>query len=1745
MATLEDLLLSDDSDDEVDPSIDIGAIDLEEILKSAEGEDEDEEPYQKVLHNYQQQKASSSTTPAAASSSSSSLSVKVKEENNIVDLLNSIRISDSLPPADSVVSSESAAMEDRQESCLKLELEDVGIKEEEQEEQEIDSLRLAEERERRGLLQTDPPPTTLRARRQPASSSSGNGGGSGGDSEGTGGSSGAALIQLDRLPLVSHQLQRNLSYQMHGPGSGSALCISTHYLAIGTNKGYVIIFDHKQEIRRVLNPSSPSTSSSSMPGGSGEKVCAVTALDALVDGSFMVAGYQSGEILCWDVTKGSLAKQHEDPSHAPILAVHFLYSVSGTSGGGSKNQSILSFAESDAIVFLVRTATHCINRYKWTKSLLGSWHLEMDCLLETSREPVLSSACLLPLPSSATKNKKPAATSSSSPAKSQEGQAVEEEEVEDGLCRDLSQHPVATQFFAFALPTMAVVVQLLPEVKILHKWLPSSPSSPGELEQTSSNEATKEVAGGEQEVLLEWTWLFLPVSTAAEQTNCNEDDSVSSAAGRNGESKLNKRILSAYYPVLTRATGRRVDLLSMRVDPFSKPSSRPSSLSGASTPLSSLGSRASLLRFAPFSLQEESSTLSPPSFSFSMEASVELPAGRSLLGLKWLDGNELLVFTAQEISLFDQNLRLLERVALAPLLTIPVSSSSLSVPAQDRPLLHVWNQKVYLVLPTEVWMISSRSAFEQVNALITQGRYIEGLALVLDTVEKSPSLLQLEREVVQKYILNYAYLAVKRPFLSPASTSPAPASAPAAATLMLASPAVHHLSLVASVCIEYCIATKNLPLLYYEVLEIFRAEGQEQVVIAALEPFFLSQALPTMPPAIIQAFLTYALRSNKIKTIERSILFFHLDSLDLNMICRFLFQYKLFSSFLYIYSEGLGDVLDAFAHVFSYLTWSTDNLDLHGETVSADADVGYKLLLFLLYISEDKVFPRGLEKVYDGTELLALLERVVSADYVDLLSLVPNDQKTDGHAAGRAMVKDMKWPYLTYFARLDGAALFHVLKKAIEKTYTVLSQRAKNAGGEMARLTKVIATLHQFSLFMDRQGTLLSIRLEALLWEKLHLSFFSFHLLAQEEEVIRGLVRYCQNRPTSQHEHYETLLAGLAEDQSKLLSSSALEAKGGGVANGGGSLEEMFRIFCDATFYLAALSIRTARPLETDYRAAVTFYLSLDSHKKPLESSSGIGSSKGSDKSAVARGAVAAGRESSAPAFDYLDSQYSYLLRYQDTLHSDIAKGYEDKLNRAVVGQMASLAAADLFRAARLTRRHLLPHLSLLLEQTKTNNKLQFQLLSTILNKPKKQAEQEEQEQGVAVEEQEELPTSALLTTFFTQHDLLYYLHLYSVYQPFQLLSFLQEYGEYLPLDDCLALARDRLLHDCWAYLEERCGNVTLALQLLLKDISSKVRNTRREIDHLLSSEAVGLSTSTAAGGVGGRATTTSIKDFLTTILFKGLPDSSTLLLHLPCLEGLLHSLDCCLALCNRQLVAYTTSRLASGATQQEEQEQERISAFFCESFDYFLEERRLLRAGTISSSSELLAQIVSSTIRQLIASMRSVVSPQAIVLRLVQHASSTGLKLVEFRDVLVHMLESTAAEQRLGDVVNRIFCHDRLLLQNDRLKKMKSFLYKSSSTSPPAAAITPATTPSKSAKIAATKEEGVDENTEGQGEGKEEVDEEAVRRERELRLLRLKQRPTARMDLHSLVSTPSPVLIYLSHDLLTLSPLLVRCAVG
>jgi hypothetical protein len=70
---------------------------------------------------------------------------------------------------------------------------------------------------------------------------------------------------------------------------------------------------------------------------------------------------------------------------------------------------------------------------------------------------------------------------------------------------------------------------------------------------------------------------------------------------------------------------------------------------------------------------------------------------------------------------------------------------------------------------------------------------------------------------------------------------------------------------------------------------------------------------------------------------------------------------------------------------------------------------------------------------------------------------------------------------------------------------------------------------------------------------------------------------------------------------------------------------------------------------------------------------------------------------------------------------------------------------------------------------------------------------------------------------------------------------------------------------------------------------------------------------------------------------------------------------------------------------------------------------------------------------------MKPLISPQSIVLRLVSHASMAGLRLAEFRDVFIHMLDSTAQDIHTGQLLCNIVKLDVLRAQVGKLHRMVS----------------------------------------------------------------------------------------------------------
>jgi hypothetical protein len=99
---------------------------------------------------------------------------------------------------------------------------------------------------RHAAAQHQEPPLKEQATPQAVSSSSSS-------STTTGGaSSSSGVVKVEPMAIISKQLEKNAMFRENGPGSPTVVAIQPKFIAIGTSKSLVLVFDHFQNIRHVL-----------------------------------------------------------------------------------------------------------------------------------------------------------------------------------------------------------------------------------------------------------------------------------------------------------------------------------------------------------------------------------------------------------------------------------------------------------------------------------------------------------------------------------------------------------------------------------------------------------------------------------------------------------------------------------------------------------------------------------------------------------------------------------------------------------------------------------------------------------------------------------------------------------------------------------------------------------------------------------------------------------------------------------------------------------------------------------------------------------------------------------------------------------------------------------------------------------------------------------------------------------------------------------------------------------------------------------------------------------------------------------------------------------------------------------------------------------------------------------------------------------------------------------------------------
>ncbi|GMH88404.1 hypothetical protein TL16_g11147, partial [Triparma laevis f. inornata] len=116
-----------------------------------------------------------------------------------------------------------------------------------------------------------------------------------------------------------------------------------------------------------------------------------------------------------------------------------------------------------------------------------------------------------------------------------------------------------------------------------------------------------------------------------------------------------------------------------------------------------------------------------------------------------------------------------------------------------------------------------------------------------------------------------------------------------------------HYRMLASVCIEFCVVTERLDVLFKEVFRKFVEIGHGNNFVDLLEPEVVGGRLRYISPEVMNEFVEYCRVGGDLRRVERCLLHMDVKILDFDSVLKLLRKNKLYTALLHIYTSGLND----------------------------------------------------------------------------------------------------------------------------------------------------------------------------------------------------------------------------------------------------------------------------------------------------------------------------------------------------------------------------------------------------------------------------------------------------------------------------------------------------------------------------------------------------------------------------------------------------------------------------------------------------------------------------------------------------------------------------------------------------------------------------------------------------------------------------------------------------------------------
>eukprot|EP00985_Skeletonema_marinoi_P020986 scaffold12631_cov133-Skeletonema_marinoi.AAC.6 len=839
-------------------------------------------------------------------------------------------------------------------------------------------------------------------------------------------------------------------------GLPTALAFSSKFIAVGTQRGVIKIYDFYEQLklslgedRNILAVTGVACTGGKSAGDEWASLTgSVTSIDLSPNGDYLLAGYGTGKIILWDIIKGSILNSTLDLHSSSISSVRLNALPMAAMGGRQSEKKEIGAVSVDA--------NGIVNKLTFTKGMLWStYSVETELLLDGTAGQILA---MDSLPS------------------------FDDESGGTATMDNMDYHPSVNKIVLIALSSArsSFAISVVPKVNVLHRWAgpaldridPSIEIPKVEEEDDKSSIASSNYASS--------------YATSYASTNYASSYATSYASSY-ATSYASTNYASTYISTSTYQTteNRKKEVQNKGPElPFLPILSWGWALvSGGGHAVSPILARAwgCSLQFlrASFPPRDENDdgddgVIHNPAFGLHDEFDASSP----VVALNWLGKRSLVYLTmTNEFTLIDTVIMTMqERLDFSGMklvyaeFALSSSNSQLSGAAARTTFMNSIrsNDNRLLILCQEgIKQITVMGMREQIKSLEDGGQWLEALALALDHYEssissqedrrRSPTSMRhagtmtssslTEDEIwMAELLMRYLTLAIDNaPESSQLEISYASSKASSQMNF-----AQSHFEMLSGVCIEFSVVTRRLDLLFGPIFRCFYEARFINVFLDVMETYVLNDKLTYIAPEAMVMFVAHCRDMKELSMVERCLLHMDCSLMDFDSILTLLKKNSLYTGLLHVYSSGLDDYVSPLEILFDAIFESVDESEgIHAERRSDGApkskfeQYGYKALLYLKYCFEGKSFPKG--SALAPEERVQTLRQELFTFLLTEIASPPRPSANMPHRPVSRGVRSLPYPYLRVLILIDAKAFLDCLAIVLDDPAAQFLENARES----------------------------------------------------------------------------------------------------------------------------------------------------------------------------------------------------------------------------------------------------------------------------------------------------------------------------------------------------------------------------------------------------------------------------------------------------------------------------------------------------------------------------------------------------------------------------------------------------------------------------------------------------------------------------------------------------------------------------